>query len=92
MLRPSLPMTSTILPGIPFVTAAVLAYVGLICRWLFDRATVACERVSDQCADAGFAWEALGALLWLAACIALAVGLSRWALRWLRAQSGLRQG
>ena len=44
--------------------------VTLFLYW-YDQAQQACDQVSDQCADAGFAWEASGNLLLIAASLIL---------------------
>ena len=69
---------------IKFIIYFILVSAGLIFRWLHWRAEDECNNVSDQCADAGFGWEALGSILLLCSCILLVFILTSWALRWLK--------
>ena len=48
---------------IKFIIYFVLVNAGLIFRWLHWRVEEECHKFSDQCADAGFGWEALGSIL-----------------------------
>jgi len=52
-----------------------LLVLSFVCRWFLGRAQRACERVSDQCADAGFAWEAIAALAFAGAAMAVLIAL-----------------
>ena len=57
-------------------TAALAATLGVFFQWIAFRAYRACDEISDQCADAGFAWEASGKLLIVgAAVLVLMAGL-----------------
>ena len=69
---------------IKFIIYFHLVNAGLICQWLHWRAEDDCNKVSDQCADAGFGWEALGSILLLSSCILLVFILTSWAIRWLK--------
>ena len=51
------------------ILSVLLAGTGTL--FLYDQAQQACDQVSDQCADAGFAWEASGKLLLIAASLIL---------------------
>lgn len=73
------------------LSVAILAGFFVIGRLLFARAQAACQQVSDQCADAGFAWEVLAAvsLLLIFLCIFAALFGWVWSLlgrvgRWLQ--------
>ena len=44
---------------------------GMLFLRFFAKVQEACDKVSDQCADAGFAWEASGKLLLIAASLIL---------------------
>ncbi|MDP6246658.1 MAG: hypothetical protein QF832_06430 [SAR324 cluster bacterium] len=48
---------------ISLILSVLLAGTGTVFLHWFDKAQQACIQVSDQCADAGFAWEASGKLL-----------------------------
>jgi hypothetical protein len=52
-------------------------------RLLLARAQAACERNSDQCADAGFGWEALAAFAFIGALLCLCGALIGWIWRLL---------
>ena len=57
---------------VTFYVAASFVGVGLISRYIERRISNACDwETSNFCADAGFAWEAMGAFLFVgaAACI-----------------------
>ena len=49
----------------------LLAGTGTLFLHWCDQAQQACDQISDQCADAGFAWEASGKLLLIAASLIL---------------------
>ncbi len=49
----------------------MLAGSGTLFLYWYDQAQQACDQISDQCADAGFAWEASGKLLLIAASLIL---------------------
>ena len=53
---------------IPF---GLLVGTGTLFLYWYDQAQQACDLISDQCADAGFAWEASGKLLLIAATLKL---------------------
>ena len=58
------------LPGkmkILLILSVLLAGTGILFLYWYDQAQQACDQISDQCADAGFAWEASGKLLVIAA-------------------------
>jgi hypothetical protein len=69
---------------IKFIIYFILVNAGLIFRWLHWSAEDECNKVSDQCADAGFGWEALGSILLLCSCILLIFILTGWTIRWLK--------
>ena len=52
-------------------------------RLLAARAQAACERSSGQCADAGFAWEALAGVAFVLALVSFCSGLLAWIWRLL---------
>ena len=43
--------------------SVILFNLGLLFRWFHWKAEKSCSEVSDQCADAGFAWEASGSFI-----------------------------
>ena len=49
----------------------LLAGTGTLFLHWYDQAQQVCDQISDQCADAGFAWEASGKLLLIAASLIL---------------------
>jgi len=53
------------------ILSVLLAGTGTLFLHWYDQAQQACDQVSDQCADAGFAWEASGKLLLIAASLKL---------------------
>ena len=53
------------------ILSVLLAGTGTLFLHWYDQAQQACDQVSDQCADAGFAWEASGNLLIIAASLIL---------------------
>ena len=63
---------------IKFIIYFVLVNTGLIFRWLHWRSEEECDKVSDQCADAGFGWEALGSILLLCSHLLLKFILISW--------------
>ena len=66
-----------------FIVYFVLVNTGLIFRWLHWRAEEECNKVSDQCADAGFGWEALGSIFLLCSHILLIFILISWGIHWV---------
>ncbi len=57
------------------VIASLLLGSSAVFGWLHLRACQACDRISYQCADAGFGWEALSAICLLAALVVLTCAL-----------------
>ena len=55
--------------------STLFGVTGILFLHFFAEAQEECDRISDQCADAGFAWEASGKLLLVAAVFILLVGL-----------------
>ena len=53
------------------ILSGLLAGTGTLFLYWYDQAQQPCEIISDQCADAGFAWEASGKLLLIAASLIL---------------------
>ena len=53
------------------ILSVLLAGTGTLFLYWYDQAQQACDQISDQCADAGFTWEASGKLLLTAACLIL---------------------
>ena len=53
------------------ILSGLLAGTGTLFLYWYDQAKQACDQISDQCADAGFAWEASGKLLLIAASLIL---------------------
>ena len=53
------------------ILSVLLAGTGTLFLYWYDQAQQACDQVSDKCADAGFAWEASGKLLLIAASLIL---------------------
>ena len=53
------------------ILSVLLAGTGNLFLYWYDQAQQACDQISDQCADAGFAWEASGKLLMIAASLIL---------------------
>ncbi len=53
------------------ILSVLLAGTGTLFLNWYDQAQQACNQISDQCADAGFAWEASGKLLLIAASLIL---------------------
>ena len=53
------------------ILSLLLAGTGTLFLYWYDQAQQACDQVSDQCADAGFAWEASGKILLTAASLIL---------------------
>ena len=49
------------------ILSGLLAGTGNLFLYWYNQAQQACDLISDQCADAGFAWEASGKLLLIAA-------------------------
>ena len=49
------------------ILSVLLAGTGTLFLYWYDQAQQACDQISDQCAEAGFAWEASGKLLLIAA-------------------------
>ena len=48
------------------ILSVLLAGTGTLFLYWYDQAQQACDQISDQCADAGFAWEASGKLFLIA--------------------------
>ena len=69
---------------IKFIIYFILVNAGLIFRWFHWRAVEECNKVSDQCADAGFGWEALGSIFLLCSHILLIFILISWGISWLK--------
>ena len=57
--------------SILLILSVLLAGTGTLFLYWYDQAQQACDQISDQCADAGFAWEASGKLLLIAASLIL---------------------
>ena len=53
------------------ILSVLLAGTGTLFLYWYDQAQQARDQISDQCADAGFAWEARGKLLLIAASLIL---------------------
>ena len=53
------------------ILSGLLAGTGTLFLYWHDHAQQACYLISDQCADAGFAWEATGELLLISASLIL---------------------
>ena len=53
------------------ILSVLLAGTGTLFLNWYDHDQLACDQISDQCADAGFAWEASGKLLLIAASLIL---------------------
>ena len=53
------------------IRSVLLAGTGTLFLYWYDQAQQACDIISDQFADAGFAWEASGKLLLIAASLIL---------------------
>ena len=53
------------------ILSVLLAGTGTLFLHWYDHAQQACDQISDQCADAVFAWEASGKLLMIAASLIL---------------------
>ena len=53
------------------ILSVLLAGTGTLFLYWYDQAQQACDQISDQCVDAGFAWEASGKLLLIAASLIL---------------------
>ena len=53
------------------ILSGLLAGTGTLFLYWYDQAQQACDQISDQCADAGFASEASGKLLLIAASLIL---------------------
>ena len=53
------------------ILSVLLAGTGTLFLYWYDQAQHACDQISDQCTDAGFAWEASGKLLLTAASLIL---------------------
>ena len=53
------------------ILSVLLAGTGTLFLYWYDQAQQACDQISDQCADAEFAWEASGKLLLIAAFLIL---------------------
>ena len=70
---------------ITFSLSAAIVGAGLISRYIGRRISDACDwETYDFCADAGFAWEAMGAFLYLGAATCIFVLLLTSAVRFLR--------
>ena len=69
---------------IKFIIYFVLVNTGLIFRWLHWRTEEECNMVSDQCADAGLGWDALGSILLLFSHILLIFILISWGISWIK--------
>ena len=55
------------------ILSVLLAGTGTLFLHWYDQAQQACDQISVQCADAGFAWEASGKLLLFAASLILLI-------------------
>ena len=53
------------------ILSGLLAGTGTLFLYWYEQAKQVCDQISDQCADAGFAWEASGKLLLIAASLIL---------------------
>ena len=53
------------------ILSVFLTGTGTLFLYWYDQAQQACDQISDQCADAGFAWEASGKLLLIEASLIL---------------------
>ena len=53
------------------ILSVLLAGTGTLFLHWYDQAQQACDQISDQCADAGFAWEASGKMFLIAASLIL---------------------
>ena len=53
------------------ILSGLLVGTGTLFLYWYDQAQQACDQISDQCADAGFAWEASEKLLLIAASLIL---------------------
>ena len=53
------------------ILSVLLAGTGTFFLYWYDQTQQVCDLISDQCADAGFAWEASGKLLLIAASLIL---------------------
>ena len=53
------------------ILSVLLAGTGTLFLYWYEQAQQDCDQISDQCADAGFAWEASGKLLLIAASLIL---------------------
>ena len=53
------------------ILSVLLAATGTLFLHWYDQAQQACDQISDQCADAGFAWEASGKFFMIAAFLIL---------------------
>ena len=55
--------------------STLFGVTGILFLHFFAEAQEECDRISDQCADAGFAWEASGKLLLVVVVFILFAGL-----------------
>jgi len=69
---------------IKFIIYFVLVNTGLFLRWLHLETVDECEKVSDQCADAGFGFEAFSSILLLCSHLLLVFFLISWCIGWLQ--------
>ena len=53
------------------ILSVLLAGTGTLFLYWYDLTQQACDQISEQCADAGFSWEASGKLLLIAASLIL---------------------
>ena len=53
------------------IFSVLLAGTGTLFLYWYDQAQQACDQISDQCSDVGFAWEASGKLLLIATSLIL---------------------
>lgn len=65
------------------LASGVFLGLSFMFRLLAARAQAACERSSGQCADAGFAWEALAGVAFILALVSFCSGLLAWIWRLL---------
>ncbi len=63
------------------LASGVFLGLSFMFRLLAARAQAACERSSGQCADAGFAWEALAGVAFILALVSFCSGLLAWIWR-----------
>ena len=82
--EPSQPSQRSWLPKRTLILSLVLLALSFAFRLLLARAQRACELVSDQCADAGFAWEVFASVTFIGAVFAVFIALLMVIIRLLR--------